>query len=326
MKPAEAKAPYGAHLAVIVAGVMAAMVLSVFASHAQGQPASTTRERPEGPSRAEEGGLFAPEPRRPGGVVARPRGGGPLRGDASSVAKTAKGEDLTRQEASTSPAAPGGEEAGPYQAGGADRPAGNAPSPPPGSCDDPLALVDRGHALPRDYAPGDMVPLDPLGVRTLWGNAVMRREAAEDLLRMIQAARAAGEDLIVASGYRSFAEQRAIHAELTGLYGEESERLSAPPGRSEHQLGTTVDFTNREARYGVGPAFEGTSAHGWLREHAHDYGFVQSYERGKEAETGYRAEAWHYRYIGAGNARRLEGTDLSLGAFLLREGVTPRCS
>jgi LAS superfamily LD-carboxypeptidase LdcB len=171
-----------------------------------------------------------------------------------------------------------------------------------------------------------MVPLDPLGVRTLWGNAVMRREAAEDLLRLTQAARAAGEDLVVASGYRSFEDQRAVHAELTGLYGEEARRLSAPPGHSEHQLGTTVDFTNREARYAVGPAFEGTGAHGWLREHAHEYGFVQSYERGKEGETGYRAEAWHYRHIGAEDARRLEGTDLSLRAFLLREGVTPRCS
>lgn len=333
VKPVEAKAPYGAHLAVLVAGVTAAVVLSVFASHAQGQPAGTTWERPEGPSRAEEGALFAPEPqvlaqaaaRQDGGVVARPRGGGPLGGDAPSVAKTAEGEDLTRQEAPTPPAAPGGGEAGPYQAGEADRPAGDAPVPPPGSCDDPLALVDRGHALPRGYAPGDMVPLDPLGVRTLWGNAVMRRKAAEDLLRLIQAARAAGEDLIVASGYRSFEDQRAVHAELTGLYGEEAEMLSAPPGHSEHQLGTTVDFTNREARYTVGPAFAGTGAHRWLREHAHEYGFVQSYERGKEGETGYRAEAWHYRHVGAENARRLEGTDLSLRAFLLRQGVTPRC-
>ena len=125
---------------------------------------------------------------------------------------------------------------------------------------------------------------------------------------------------------RSFGDQRVIHAELAGLYGEEeAERLSAPPGHSEHQLGTTVDFTSREARYTVGPAFEGTSAHGWLRDHAHEYGFVQSYERGKEEETGYRAEAWHYRFIGEENARRLQGTDLSLRACLLREGETPRC-
>ncbi len=329
MKPTEGKAPYGTHHLVLVAGLMAATVLSVFASHTQGQPARATQERPEGPARAEEGALFAPEPPVLAQVAPRTRqedGAPPPGGAALSVAKTAKGEDRTGPETPASPAVDGPASARPRTAGEAARPSGNAPPPPPGSCDDPLALVDRDRPLPRGYAPRDMVPLDPLGVRTLWGNAVMRREAAEGLLRLTQAARAAGEDLVVASGYRSFGDQRVIHAELTGLYGEEeAERLSASPGHSEHQLGTTVDFTSREARYTVGPAFEGTSAHGWLRDHAHEYGFVQSYERGKEEETGYRAEAWHYRFIGEENARRLGGTDLSLRAFLLREGVTPRC-
>jgi len=328
VKPTERTTLYGAHLGVLVAGLIAATILSVFASHARGQPGRATGERPESPSRAEEGTLFALEPLVLAEGAPRPRQEDEVDrpgGDALSFAKTAKGEDLTRREASSSLAGNAPSPPQPRTAREADRPPGNAPLPPPGSCDDPLALVDRGHPLPRKYAPGDMVPLESLGIRTLWGNTVMRREAAGSLGHLTQAAHAAGEDLVVASGYRSFDDQRVIHAELTGLYGEEAERLSAPPGHSEHQLGTTVDFTNREARYGVGSAFEGTSAHGWLREHAHDYGFVQSYERGKERETGYRAEAWHYRYIGSENARRLEGTDLSLRAFLLREGVMPRC-
>lgn len=141
----------------------------------------------------------------------------------------------------------------------------------------------------------------------------------------MDAAEAAGEDLVVASVYRSFDEQQAIHTGLSALYGKEAQRISAPPGHSEHQLGTTVDFTNSEAEYGVWSVFEGTGAYRWLREHARDYGFVQSYERGKEKETGYQAESWHFRYLGADNARRLEATGLSLRAFLLREGVVPRC-
>ena len=198
--------------------------------------------------------------------------------------------------------------------------------PPLGSCDDPLALVDRSHPLPQDYAPTDMVYLGYYGVSTLRDGTMLRREAAENLVRLMEAASAVGEDLIVASAYRSYDDQEAIHAELTNFHGEEAaNRISAPPGHSEHQLGTTVDFTNDEAQYRVWTAFESTSAYGWLLEHAGDYGFVQSYEKGKEEETGYQAESWHYRYVGMDNARRLKDTGLSLQAFLVREGILPHC-
>lgn len=199
-------------------------------------------------------------------------------------------------------------------------------TPPPGGCGDLLALVDKQRPLPRHYAPGDLVALDFYGISTLREGTTLRREAAESLARLMEAASVAGEELIVASGYRSFNDQQAVHTEFTSFYREEAAAMiSAPPGHSEHQLGTTVDFTNSEAQYRVWSAFEGTSAYGWLTEHASDYGFAQSYEKGKEEETGYQAEAWHYRYIGVENARRLEDTDLSLQAFLLREGVMPHC-
>lgn len=244
--------------------------------------------------------------------------------DVFPIPKTAQEEDLTRQ--IDSPTFETDEEV-PSSEGrrGEEHSPETTPSPPAGSCDDPLALVDQRHPLPEYYVPKDLVPLGYYGTKTLHENAVLRREAAEGLARLMEAAEAAGEDLVVASAYRSFGEQRAIHAELTALYGEGAERFSAQPGHSEHQLGTTVDFTNTAAEYRVWSVFEDTGAYRWLLEHARDYGFVQSYERGKEGETGYEAESWHYRYVGAENAQHLEATDLSLRAFLLREGVLPRC-
>lgn len=197
---------------------------------------------------------------------------------------------------------------------------------PLGRCDALLTLVDRSHPLPQGYAPTDMVPLETHGVRTLRGNTLLRLEAAEDLALLMEAAHAVGEDLIVASAYRSYDDQEAIHTELTDFHGEEAaSRISAPPGHSEHQLGLTVDFTNHQAQYRVWSTFEGTSAYGWLVEHAADYGFVQSYEKGEGQETGYQAESWHYRYVGVENARHLKSTGLSLQAFLVREGILPRC-
>ena len=198
--------------------------------------------------------------------------------------------------------------------------------PPLGSCDDPLALVDRSHPLPQGYAPTDMVYLDSYGVRTLREGTLLRREAAENLALLMEAASTAGENLVVASAYRSYDNQQTVHTEFVDFYGEEAAKtISAPPGHSEHQLGMTVDFTNHEAEYRVWSAFEETSAYGWLQEHAGNYGFVQSYERGKEQETGYQAESWHYRYVGVENARHLKSTGLSLQAFLVREGIMPRC-
>jgi D-alanyl-D-alanine carboxypeptidase len=96
------------------------------------------------------------------------------------------------------------------------------------------------------------------------------------------------------------------------------------PGHSQHQLGTAIDFTNEAIDYVLGWPFADTSAGRWLLEHAHEYGFVQAYPKGGEAETGYQWEPWHYRYIGVENARRLQTSGLSLQAFLLREGVLPR--
>ena len=244
--------------------------------------------------------------------------------DAFGVPTTAREEDRARH--TGSPVFEPDDGATPSEGRGDEgRPSQTVPSPPEGSCEDPLVLVDQGHPLPRDYVAGDLVPVVQYGIRTLRDDAALRRAAAEGLAALMEAAEADGEYLVVASAYRSFDEQHAIHDGLSALYGEATRRISARAGHSEHQLGTTVDFTSAEAGYGLGTVFEGTSGYRWLLEHARDYGFVQSYQRGKEEETGYEAESWHYRYVGAENARRLEATDLSLRAFLMREGVVPRC-
>ena len=36
----------------------------------------------------------------------------------------------------------------------------------------------------------------------------------------------------------------------------------------------------------------------WLAEHAHEYGFIIRYPKGKENITGYKYEPWHIRYVG----------------------------
>ena len=192
-------------------------------------------------------------------------------------------------------------------------------------CDDPKVLVDRAHALPADYAPDDLVSLRGLGVPVLGRDPQLRREAARNLERLVATAAAVGEELTIVSAYRSYEDQRASYARLVSIYGRGANKTSAPPGHSQHQLGTAVDFTNAAVGYEVRRRFGRTTASRWLQDHAHEHGFVLSYPPGREVETGYHWEPWHYRYVGAENARRVRESSLDLQGYLVREGVLPRC-
>jgi D-alanyl-D-alanine carboxypeptidase len=198
------------------------------------------------------------------------------------------------------------------------------PPAPATTCDDLGVLVDRSHPLPSDYVPGDLVPLEHYGVPTL-GSETLRREAAEHLGRLVESTEADGEELVVASAYRSYEEQRLSHERLMSIFGAGADRMSATPGHSQHQLGTAIDFTNAAAGYQVWMPFAQTSAYWWLEQHAWEYGFVLAYPRGKEEQTGYEWEPWHYRYVGVEDAERLEKSDLSLQEYLESEGTTPHC-
>ncbi len=110
----------------------------------------------------------------------------------------------------------------------------------------------------------------------------------------------------MASAYRSYEEQQLSHNRLLSVFGVGADSMSATPGHSQHQLGTAVDFTNGAAGYQVWAPFAQTSAYWWLEHHAWEYGFVLAYPRGKEEQTGYHWEPWHYRYVGVEDAKRLK--------------------
>jgi LAS superfamily LD-carboxypeptidase LdcB len=200
-------------------------------------------------------------------------------------------------------------------------------SAPAENCGELRVMVDRSHSLPPDYVPEDLVPLRAYRVPTLGSEVLqLRRDAAEHLERLVEVAAVDGEELVVSSAYRSYEEQQVSHERLVSVYGSRrADAMSAAPGHSQHQLGTAVDFTNSSASYQVWLPFGETTAYWWLEHHAREYGFVQAYPRGKEEETGYRWEPWHYRYVGVENAQRLQDSGLSLQEFLEREGIMPNC-
>ncbi len=115
------------------------------------------------------------------------------------------------------------------------------------------------------------------------------REARDALVRMADAARKDGVSLRVDSGYRSLWYQRKIFTKLMkkGRSFEDLVRYVAPPGYSEHMLGTVVDFSPGNWRFAKTPAY------GWLREHAGEYGFSETYPKNNRHHPW---ESWHWRY------------------------------
>ncbi|CAN5703010.1 hypothetical protein BH24ACT21_BH24ACT21_05260 [soil metagenome] len=193
------------------------------------------------------------------------------------------------------------------------------------SCEDLLLMVGPDHTLTADYVPPDLVYLSTYGIPARGAEDMLREEAAVQVGSLVSDAAGDGVEVLVASGYRSYWEQNGTFEWFKEAYGEDASKLSVPPGQSEHQLGTAVDFASSDTNYELVPSFAQTSAGLWLDEHAAQYGFILSYRKGQEAVTGVNYEPWHYRYIGVENALQAEaagGNPMSLyrdGASLCYE-------
>ena len=191
------------------------------------------------------------------------------------------------------------------------------------SCNDPLVLVDRYNGLSPAYAPPDLVSLSYYGVPTTGGGQLLRYDAATALSNMVADANASGVELVSSSAWRSYYTQASLYSYWTGVYGPGAGGVSAPPGHSMHQLGTTVDFTNATTGYGLYQSFASTSSYYWLLNNASYYGYVLTYPPG--ASSGYIWEPWQWRYVGVQNAQNVVGSGLGLQGYLGRYGTLPDC-
>ena len=154
-------------------------------------------------------------------------------------------------------------------------------------------LVDKQHALASDYVPDDLVALDDYPITTNRAGHHLSRRIMPDLMAMVETARNSGLELLVSSAYRSYDyQERVYRRHVADLGTAEADRVSARPGHSQHQLGTTVDFGSISVGYG-------TTVNGrWMASNAWRFGFSLSYPADAEELTGYRYEPWHFRYVG----------------------------
>jgi LAS superfamily LD-carboxypeptidase LdcB len=160
--------------------------------------------------------------------------------------------------------------------------------------------VDRYSALPHDYRPGDLIPLDMKYCRIR--QIELRREASEAFIELYNAAVREGIHLYGFSGYRPYETQRELYLNRIQRGEMHRQRYVARPGHTEHQLGTTLDVVGNDTNIAAQLAFDNTREAAWLRTECYQYGFILSYGTDNTVPTGYGYESWHIRYVGKTNA------------------------
>lgn len=198
--------------------------------------------------------------------------------------------------------------------------------------DDLFTIVTQTYGLGEAYEPEDIVPLNdhfPFDV-TLGYPLRLRKVAVKPLIEMVDAMKEAGLQPQIVSGYRDHYEQFLAYQKWSIQFPNRVDAISAQPGHSEHQLGTTVDFTSPELPALTGDPslqfhtyFSQTSEGIWLAENAHRFGFTLSYPPDAFESTGFHYEPWHFRYVGVARATRLNQLGISFTEFQLLNEPPP---
>lgn len=182
---------------------------------------------------------------------------------------------------------------------------------------DLLVLVNKLHAVSKNYYPSDMVAVD--GKYTTNQGLEMKSDAYDAYLQMRKAARADEIYFKICSAYRTYSTQEYLYNSYLGSMGEDLRNIrSAYPGRSEHHTGYAIDITSKSMGWTLSQAFADYPEGEWINEHCSEYGFIIRYPKGKTDITGYDYEPWHLRYVGTEVAAEITEQGITLEEYLGR--------
>ncbi|MBP9852968.1 M15 family metallopeptidase [Candidatus Saccharibacteria bacterium] len=179
----------------------------------------------------------------------------------------------------------------------------------------PWVLVSKIRPIqPANYIPTDLIKPN-VKTRTDKSEAeqMVRSTIAPSVEKMFVDASAAGYDLMVASGFRSYELQQTYFTSYASINGAAAANTySALPGQSEHQTGLAIDISTANSQCYLDICFGETPAGKWLAANAANYGFILRYPNDKTAVTQYQYEPWHFRYVGIPLAKALTKSNLTL--------------
>lgn len=163
-----------------------------------------------------------------------------------------------------------------------------------------LKKYSKVYFLNENYVPKAVLQIDPQYVNNS-EEQYIHANVLPFLYTLLEEAKKNGIDLKIRWGFRSFLEQYKLKTDDVMIYGSGANKFTADQGYSEHQLGTTIDFTTNEFN-GNSSSFYKTKAYQWLLDNAYKYGFILSYP---ENNNYYIFEPWHWRFVGIKLAAKL---------------------
>ena len=173
-----------------------------------------------------------------------------------------------------------------------------------------LILVNKYYYLESDYIPEN---LEAISNRFALSDMRLVKVAKEAFEALAKKAKEDGFSIVAMSSYRSYDYQVNLYNRYVKSDGKEAaDTYSGRPGHSEHQTGFAVDVYNGKTPY---TDFESTKEYEWMQKHAHEFGFILRFPKGKEDETGYQFESWHYRYVGVDAASYIHKNNISFEEY-----------
>jgi zinc D-Ala-D-Ala carboxypeptidase len=141
-------------------------------------------------------------------------------------------------------------------------------------------------------------PIDQLVA--IGGGFQLRTAAAQKFQALVNAAQAAGVNIITISAFRSVAEQQRLFFDVKAERAQAATKraeVSAPPHYSEHHTGYAIDMGDgRAPAANLNQSFDQTKAFKWLSANAPRYSFELSFPENNVQGVSY--EPWHWRYVG----------------------------
>ena len=179
-----------------------------------------------------------------------------------------------------------------------------------------LMLVNPWNTIPDGYEPQ---------LCTLSDGQQIDRRCYDDLMRMLDDCRAAGNSPYICSAYRTWDKQQALfdnkiqRLENEGMDADtarvEAAKVVAVPGTSEHQLGLALDIIDT-GYTNLDEGQEDTATQQWLMAHSWEYGFILRYPNGTTDITGIIYEPWHYRYVGRTAAAQIHELGVTFEEYI----------
>ncbi len=172
---------------------------------------------------------------------------------------------------------------------------------------DGILIANKSYPLDKNYIPTGTHKATTSGMSHCAECII--EDGYQAFMKMKQDIASTGITMWIQSGYRSYTLQESLYNGYVKRSGRiEADTYSARPGHSEHQTGYAFDVcASKDGKNYpcITSGFNGTEPALWLKDNCYKYGFILRYPEGKDNETGYKHESWHFRYVGVELATKL---------------------